>query len=88
MEKVFEIGDSSAMRSGLSSTTGVHLYGGVRNLRRLQHHAGADSQHHPGGCDGGIRLARSPARADADGKITEYDFSGDWPVKTDLPGCL
>ena len=21
-------------------------------------------------------------RADADGKITEYDFSGDWPVKT------
>ena len=27
-------------------------------------------------------------RTDADGKTVEYDFSGDWPVKTDLRGGL
>ena len=47
-------------RSGLQAQPGVHLVGGVRDLRRLQHHAGADPADHPGSRHGGLRLSRSP----------------------------
>ena len=68
-------------RRGLQAQPRVHLIGGVRDLRRLQHHAGADQDliQEAATAIYGSPIAR---RADDDGKITEYDLSGDWPVKT------
>jgi lysyl-tRNA synthetase class 2 len=82
MEKVFEVGRQFRNEGvdfkhnpEFTSLEVYETYGDYNTMRVLTQELiqeAATAVH-------GAPIAR---RADADGKITEYDFSGDWPVKT------
>ncbi len=61
MEKVFEIGKQFRNEGAdFKHNPEFTSLGAVRDLRRLQHDAGADPGDHPGGRHRRVRLARSP----------------------------
>ena len=82
MEKVFEIGRQFRNEGvdfkhnpEFTSLEVYETYGDYNTMRVLTQEIIQEAA---------IAVYGSPIarRADADGKITEYDFSGDWPVKT------
>jgi lysyl-tRNA synthetase class 2 len=82
MEKVFEIGRQFRNEGvdfkhnpEFTSLEVYETYGDYNTMRMLTQQIIQESA---------TAIYSSPIarRADADGKITEYDFSGDWPVKT------
>ncbi len=82
MEKVFEVGRQFRNEGvdfkhnpEFTSLEVYETYGDYNSMRVLTQELIQEAA---------IAVYGSPIarRADADGKITEYDFSGDWPVKT------
>ena len=82
MEKIFEVGRQFRNEGvdfkhnpEFTSLEVYETYGDYHTMRMLTQQIIQESA---------TAIYSSPIarRADADGKITEYDFSGDWPVKT------